>query len=72
MISSSLEVATKKDLEHDESTWQTIMTKVPLYELVLVSCPEGQKALVEGKGLAFSSTTSLESHALQCLALRIE
>jgi hypothetical protein len=54
MISSSLAVATKKDLEHDERTWQTRMTKVSLYELGLVLCPEGQKALVEGKGLAFS------------------
>jgi hypothetical protein len=69
MISSSLEVATKKDVELVESTWQTRMTKASLYELVLVLCSEGQKALVEGKGLAFSSTTS---HALQCLALRIE
>jgi hypothetical protein len=70
MISSSLAVATKKDLNHDESTCQALMTKVSLYELVLVLCPEGQKALVEGKGLAFSSTTS---YALQwCLSLQIE
>jgi hypothetical protein len=69
MISSSLEVATKKDVEHVESTWQMRMTKVSLYELVLVLCPEGQKALVEGKGLAFSSTTS---HALLRVAVRIE
>jgi hypothetical protein len=54
MISSSLAVATKKDLEHDESTWQTRVTKASLYEMVLVLCPEGQKALVASKGLAFS------------------
>jgi hypothetical protein len=47
MISSSLAVATKKYLEHDESMWQRIMTKVSLYVLVLVLCPEAQKALAE-------------------------
>jgi hypothetical protein len=59
MISSLLAVATKKDVEHDERTWQTIMKRVSLYELVLVWCPEGQKVLVKGKGLALSVPLSL-------------